>query len=234
MNLKFPVLMLSLSFWACSQSPNNDFSEMTEAAEEAADLPSIAPAFDIEPADSSLEYVAYTDDHGITEHYYRSTRNNAKQGVYKKVDGQGKLIEEANFVNDTLHGLRIIYYEKGDTQIVENYQKGYFEGAYKAYYESGQLELLGHYVDNTMKGKWYRYYPTGELMEIVTFEGNEENGPFVEFYQNGNKKAEGTYLEGDNEDGLLSLYDEEGTLVRKMECNKGICKTIWRFGQGES
>ena len=233
MKLKFPVLMVLLSIWACAQSPNQETSAMDEAAEEVANLPTIAPAFNTEPADSSLEYVTYTDDLGVTEHYYRSTRNNAKQGIYKKVDKQGKLIEEANFVNDTLHGLRIIYYEKGDTQIVENYQSGYFDGPYKAYYEGGQLELLGYYVNNTMKGKWYRYYPTGELMEIVTFDANEENGPFVEFYQNGNKKAEGTYLEGDNEDGMLLLYDDEGTLVRKMDCNKGICKTIWRFGQEE-
>ena len=79
-----------------------------------------------------------------------------------------------------------------------------------------------------MTGKWKKYYESGALFEEVTFSDNKENGPFIEYYENGNLKAEGEYLEGDNEHGLLSLYNEKGELERKMECQKGICKTIWK------
>jgi len=75
--------------------------------------------------------------------------------------------------------------------------------------------------------KWKRYYDSGELMEIVNFVENEENGPFVEYYKNGNKKATGNYLDGDNEHGELELFDEQGELIKKMNCNKGICRTSW-------
>lgn len=64
-------------------------------------------------------------------------------------------------------------------------------------------------------------------MEEVMFADNEENGPFTEYHKNGSLKAEGNYLNGDNEHGLLKLYNEEGELVRKMQCDSGICQTTW-------
>jgi antitoxin component YwqK of YwqJK toxin-antitoxin module len=84
------------------------------------------------------------------------------------------------------------------------------------------------YKDGAMEGPWKRYYPSGQLMETVQFSNNEENGPFVEYYENGNLKAEGQYYHGDNEHGLLKLYAENGELIRKMECDSGRCRTIWK------
>ncbi|MCB9272045.1 MAG: hypothetical protein H6561_21145 [Lewinellaceae bacterium] len=79
-----------------------------------------------------------------------------------------------------------------------------------------------------MSGVWKRYYQGGQLMEEVAFSGNKENGPFKEYYENGNIKAEGSYLNGPKEDGELKLYDEQGTLVKKMECSDGVCHTTWQ------
>jgi len=78
-----------------------------------------------------------------------------------------------------------------------------------------------------MEGKWKTYYPSGKLKEVVTFVDNEENGPFVEYYENGKIKAEGTYIDGDNEHGLLLLYNPFGVLYKKMQCDHGKCRTIW-------
>ena len=175
-----------------------------------------------------LEQVENIDSYGYTERYQRSKGDFAKEGLYQKFDEQGRLIEEAAYQNDTLHGLRVLYFEKGDTQIVETYRGGLFHGAYRSYYESGGLNLQGQYQGNEMTGDWQRYYENGQLMERVRFEDNAENGPFVEYYENGKLKAEGTYLNGDNEHGLLKLYDEQGQLKRKMNCTNGICRTIWK------
>lgn len=79
-----------------------------------------------------------------------------------------------------------------------------------------------------MDSIWVRYYETGQIKEEVTFRDNDENGPFTEYYANGNLKAEGFFKDGDNEHGLLKLYDEEGVLVKTMDCKNGICKTIWK------
>ena len=179
-------------------------------------------------ATSDLESVENTDSYGFSEKYTRRKSNYAKEGTYLKMDKEGRIFEEALYHNDTLNGLRILYYETGDTQIVETYSNGLFEGDYRAFYENGQLELEGNYEYNEMTGEWKRYYDTGELMETVTFSENEENGPFYEYYQNGNLKAEGYYKNGDNEHGLLKKYNEEGKLIQTMNCENGICRTVWK------
>lgn len=222
------VVLTSFLIYACSAPESSDPRALEEADETPADA-MVMPSK--EESGDSLEFVSNQDIAGFVEQFYRSKSDNAKQGLYRKLTSGGVLLEEASYVNDTIHGIRIQYYEKGDTQIIETFDMGTFNGPFKAYYENGNLELLGHYDNNVMKGKWYKYYESGELEEIVTFDHNAENGPFVEFYRNGNKKAEGNYVNGENEDGLLLLYDETGTLVKKMDCDKGICKTIWRFGQ---
>ena len=214
--LKFVCSLLLLSFVisACHS--------VSEKVDKQADL--------INPEE--VEIVENTDEFGDQEEYSRKKSDYSKHGQYTKYAAEGgHLIEKAFYVNDTLHGVRVLFGEKADTQIVENYQMGRFEGPFLAYYENGQLELQGEYSNNTMSGKWKRYYKTGELMEVVTFRDNKENGPFVEYYPNGKLKAEGQYLEGDHEHGLLKLYDEEGVLVKKMQCEKGICSTTWELGK---
>ncbi len=173
------------------------------------------------------ELIETVDEDGSKVSYTRRTDNFGKQGLYTKWYKDGGKFEEAHYENDTLHGTRKLYYPNGQVQIVENYDMGQFKGAFQSFYENGQLQAEGEYVDNQIEGLWKGYYETGELKEELHFKNNEENGPFTEYYKNGNLKAEGAYLEGDNEHGLLKLYDETGTLVKKMNCDKGICFTTW-------
>lgn len=207
---------------ACSNASPHEKSNSQEAT--FSDVPGIA-----KNKVELTESIENIDLDGNIEKYQRKRSDFAKHGKYSKYGSNGNLIEESFFINDSLDGKRVLYYEKGDTQIIETYKMGAFEGPFRAFYSNGQLELEGSYVENTMHGKWKKYYQTGELMEVVTFSNNQENGPFVEYYPNGNLKAEGAYLEGSHEHGLLKLYDESGKLIKKMECEKGICKTIWKL-----
>jgi antitoxin component YwqK of YwqJK toxin-antitoxin module len=183
---------------------------------------------------SAVETVEVRDSiYGYVERFERRTDDFAKHGLYEKRDADGKLIETAFYENDTLNGPRVVFFETGDTQIVETYQMGIFEGPYRLYHENGAIELTGDYINNEMKGLWTRFYDNGAVMEKVQFENNEENGPFVEYYANGNLKAEGAYLNGDNEHGELKLYNEAGELIRVMNCDNGICRTQWKADSEE-
>ncbi|MDP4712339.1 MAG: toxin-antitoxin system YwqK family antitoxin [Saprospiraceae bacterium] len=173
--------------------------------------------------------VDYTNEQGVREVYFLDKVTQKKTGLYRKYNPDGILEEEAYYVDDTLHGSRVLYQVSGDTLIIESYRSGDFHGTFKAFYDNGALQLQGEYVDNVMWGVWEKYYKSGQLMEEVTFSGNEENGPFTEYHENGNLKAKGNYLNGDREHGVLYLYDEAGVLTRKMDCNEGICKTIWQL-----
>lgn len=177
-----------------------------------------------------LDEVEVQDDHGnVLERFTWNPENYAKQGRYQAFYPSGELLEESNYESDTLDGLRTLYYQNGNPQYQENYQMGQFHGTFKAFHENGAVELQGEYIDNAMQGEWKGYYDNGQLREVVLFEDNQENGPFVEYHANGNLKAEGTYKEGDTEHGILKEYNEEGVLVRKAECDMGICRTVWRL-----
>lgn len=184
-------------------------------------------SMDQSKAAGDLEVVEKTDAYGNIERYSRRPEDYTKEGLYSKISPEGNLLETANYHRDTLHGTRVLYYENGDTQIVENYQYGAFVGPFRAYYEDGALELEGIYTANSMEGEWKRYYPGGQLMETVNFQDNNENGPFKEYHENGNLKAEGYYKDGDNEHGSLKIYNEQGELTRTMDCQHGVCRTIW-------
>lgn len=181
-----------------------------------------------------LEVVEKTDAYGDIERYSRRINNYAKEGPYSRISPEGNILETANYRNDTLHGPRVLYFENGDTQVIEQYDYGVFAGPYRAYYEGGALELEGNYVANAMEGNWKRYYPNGQLMEEVSFQDNQENGPFTEYHENGALKAEGYYKEGDNEHGLLKIYDEQGELIKTMNCQHGVCRTVWEKEEGAS
>ncbi len=183
---------------------------------------------------ANLETVVNYDENGnLIEKYTRRKELHLKQGLYTAYYPDGSLREESRYEKDTLNGERKLYYETGQLQILENYSRGQFEGIYQAFYENGQLEQEGTYVANEMSGDWKRYYDTGELMEVVSFKNNEENGPFKEYYKNDQLKTEGTYLGGDFEQGLLKKFDENGDLVQKMQCDHGICRTIWTKEKGD-
>lgn len=174
-----------------------------------------------------LETVDTVDEYGYTIRIQRRKDNKQRQGLYARIAPGGTLVEEAYYEEDSLQGLRILYYESGDTHIVETYRSGLFEGPFREYYEDGKLMQKGVYKNNEMDGEWTSYYPGGQISEVVNFKGNEENGPFIQYYPNGNIKAEGSYLNGDNEHGELKLYNEEGQHVRTMLCEEGRCRTSW-------
>lgn len=169
----------------------------------------------------------------VKAEYQVDKKSKAKQGYYKAYYPEGGLQEEATYRNDTLEGVRKLYYPNGVLHIEEQYQAGLIEGPYQVFFESGQVEVQGTYAENSMMGTWKRFYPSGQLMEEVAFEGNQENGPFIEYYENGQLKAEGSYLNGDFEHGLLKLYNEAGELMRKMQCEAGVCRTIWTLEDGD-
>ena len=164
---------------------------------------------------------------GLLEKYSVDKKTRVKKGPYQKFETDGTLVETATYVNDALDGVRTIYFASGEPEIVEKYEAGILAGPYLSYYDNNQLEIEGQYHAGVMEGEWHRYYRSGQLMETVQFENNEENGPFIEYHENGKLKAEGQYYHGDNEHGLLKLYDENGDLMRRMECDSGICHTVW-------
>lgn len=181
-----------------------------------------APRFD-------LQQVEEQDYQGNKLQFSIINNTGQRHGRFLKLNEQGDIIEEANYMMGKLDGNRVLYYPNRDTQIVETHVNGSFQGPYRSFYEDNQLRLAGEYLDNQMQGIWKMYYETGELKEEVTFTDNMENGPFTEYHKNGQISVTGSYKNGDNEHGTLKFYDEDGVHFKTMECNEGLCRTTWKL-----
>lgn len=210
MRYLFFLVLLTISVAGCNSS-----GETTDKSPQSGD-------------DTNIETIEATTEDGYLERFSRRKSDYAREGAYYKLNPEGQIIEFAHYENDTLHGERVLFDKTGDTLQIEHYHKGAFEGSYRAFYPGGKLHLEGNYVGNTMDGIWKGYYENGQLKETVTFRENEENGPFVEYHPNGQLKTEGYYKGGDKEHGLLKQYNETGKLIKTMNCNSGICRTVWK------
>lgn len=210
MRYLFFLVLLTISVAGCNSS-----GETTDKSPQSGD-------------DANIETIEATTEDGYLERFSRRKSDYAREGAYYKLNPEGQIIEFAHYENDTLHGERVLFDKTGDTLQIEHYHKGAFEGSYRAFYPGGKLHLEGNYVGNTMDGIWKGYYENGQLKETVTFRENEENGPFVEYHPNGQLKTEGYYKGGDKEHGLLKQYNETGKLIKTMNCNSGICRTVWK------
>ena len=182
---------------------------------------------------SDVRQMEVHEDGELVAQYSVQKKTEIRHGPYQKF-ANGQLAEEGVYQDGQLHGERILYYANGNAELIENYEMDEFKGLYQAFYESGALHIEGMYSSGAMNGIWKRYYEPGQLMEEVAFENNEENGPFIEYYENGKLKAEGQYRNGDNEHGLLKLYDENGVLVKTMDCLNGICHTKWTLENADA
>lgn len=157
-----------------------------------------------------------------------------KEGAFTLRDSTGVLLEEANYMQDTLHGERKLYTDKGELEAIENYRNGMFEGPYQLLFPDGQVKFDAAYSNGVLVGEAKGYYSDGQLKEVVQFKDNVENGPFIEYHPNGNLKAKGSYYSGNHsEHGPLELFDENGDLIKKMNCEKGVCRTSWTRADGE-
>lgn len=219
------AILAGLFINSCDNTSANVAETQTEKGTTAVDSASGKDPIDHTAA---VERVEKVDESGNTLRFNQRLLDGALEGKYERISPQGIKLEEANYQGGQYQGKRVLFFANtGDTMIVETYEKGRFEGPYQLYHPNGKLKMEGQYRDNAMAGQWYQYYDNGALKEVVTFSNNEENGPFKEYHPNGKLSAEGSYLHGDHEHGQLKVYDETGALIKIMECNQGICRTVW-------
>lgn len=178
---------------------------------------------------SNVDVVENKDEAGrLVERYTVNKQTKLKEGLHETFFISGSKYEESSYKNGILRGEQIFYFENGQIQEVRNFDHdGSFSGAYKSYHETGKLKSEGQYINGSMNGKWKFFFRTGNIKEIVHFRDNIENGPFIEYYENGKISAEGTYV-NELEHGVLKKYDLAGELTTQMQCENGVCHTVWK------
>lgn len=167
-------------------------------------------------------------ENGTVDLEYYINKDSLRHGQLKRYLPNSTLAEESHYTNGKQDGIRILYYENGNPESKATYVNGKLSGTKQVFYDTGELLIDSKYENSEIIGVFKKYYKNGKLQEEVTFANNTENGPFIEYYENGRKKWQGNYLNGDNEFGIIEHFDEDGELIKKLECDSmKICKTIW-------
>jgi hypothetical protein len=185
--------------------------------------------FCISCKENPIEVIKEKKDGKQVEYQFDKNKK-VKNGYFKSFDEKGRLFMETSYVNDTLEGKEIFYYENGKKKSEAILKKGLYDGPYMSWYENGSKEQEYNYVMSQIEGSLKTYYSNGKLKEDVTMKETLENGPFVEYYENGNLKTKGQYASGPNsEQCYLYMYDslQANELTKKMICNLGACCTVW-------
>jgi len=183
---------------------------------------------------NNLETVTEKNEFGQEVSYQKNIETGERDGTYTVKDASGIILETATYKGDTLHGERRLFTNTGELETLENYQDGTFHGVYQSFYKNNQVKFEASYEAGILAGETKVYYEDGQLKERVFFKNNEENGPFTEYHPNGKLKAKGAYFGGVNsEHGPLELFDENGDLIKKMNCEKGVCRTSWTKEDGD-
>lgn len=182
------------------------------------------------------------NEKSISSHYetgeikeeFQCTADSVKNGYYKKYAPNGVLIETANYLNGKLNGERNLYNtDTGTKEISEIYKADALEGRYIVYHPNGEIQSLAVYKDNKLSGALKFYDTSGLFVNEFQYVDNIEVIPFKEYHENGNIKWEGTksydhYFGIKKDFGVLKEYNEDGVLIRKIDCDENeICTTIW-------
>jgi antitoxin component YwqK of YwqJK toxin-antitoxin module len=144
-----------------------------------------------------------------------------KTGHWKVEYPNGKILYEAEFVEDKPVGEMVRYYENGAVKARMIFQPGsdrslarlFFnngkpaaEGWYVAqikdsvwtYYSEfdGSVRIREPYLEGMLEGVARSYYPDGKISEEVAWKQNMKEGPWNQYYQNGIRRLSGHYKNG--------------------------------------
>jgi antitoxin component YwqK of YwqJK toxin-antitoxin module len=118
-----------------------------------------------------------------------------REGAATIHDEFGKIAEELFYVNDTLNGLTIRYYDLGEIAVLGNYTKGKKDGV------------------------WSFWTPKGEKTGEALFDMG--TGTVYQFYANGKISIESPFVD-DKKHGVEKYYDSKGKLVKEITCENDV------------
>jgi antitoxin component YwqK of YwqJK toxin-antitoxin module len=133
-----------------------------------------------------------------------------KQGLWKKVDDQGKLVYEGRFVNNVPTGEFRYYHETGELKSISNFLNGVHKVKTTMFHPNGKSASEGIFVDQIKDGEWKYWDTDGTLIAVENYKLGIKEGLWA------------TYSAGTG-----TLLQEEHFLDGKLH---GVCKSYFTDG----
>lgn len=143
-------------------------------------------------------------------------RNGKPEGVHRKYDDEGNVVESRIYENG------ILLFEG----IVD--EQGRRQGPWKEYYPTGELKSEGSYKDNIKIQKWVYYYIDGDVEQTGNYLRGMPDGLWSWYYPNEQLWREEEYVSG-REDGASIEYSDSGAVIAKGTYIDGFKDGEWYF-----
>lgn len=109
------------------------------------------------------------------------------------------------------------YYERVSGVLIEQeeYEEGMLNGIKTSYYQNGKVLQTETYKDDLLEGKKTMYAPNGNIVSEYTYAKGKRNGYFTEYDNKGEKSLTGKYT--DNKPRGVWKYYTDGKLTRTKD-----------------
>ena len=173
-----------------------------------------------------------------------------RQGTWQGYYPNGKLKWEGNYVDDKRQGIFKEYDAQGNLKNMEKYdldvvlpdaEEATLLQLRNTYHANGKVASIGSYSKDGKKEGLFRefndlgrptdaaIYRNGVLMsQGAVSEAGALNGPWTEYYATGEKRAEGSYLDG-KKDGPWTFFHRGGEVEQRGNYKDGLPQGVWKW-----
>lgn len=127
----------------------------------------------------------------ISEGSYAGKKKNGKWLYYQN----NIKVKEENYINDSLDGNQIIFWDNGQIYDKKEFKNGVQTGLWLKYYKNGKPFLKARIVNGKMEGPMLRYYKNGKLEVKGQYKNDLKDGVWT-FYGEHGEKDTITYKNG--------------------------------------
>lgn len=155
--------------------------------------------------------------------------NGRKNGASFETDRSGYIVKQETYLNDTLDGISIIYYNGSHAKSEAIYRHGKLNGKRKLYnQENFKVQEEGDFINNQRDGLARWFYNDGTTVSIeYNYKNGMLEGKMKAFFRNGNTNAEGTYKNNELEGDYFEYY-EDGKPKNIGKYSKGKKEGVWK------
>lgn len=133
--------------------------------------------------------------------------NQKKDSIWTHYSPNGRLSLRETYKNDTLHGIRTVYYVTGvpdDVTVImseQTFVDGRLNGPAKEYFPDGVIKMEGNYLEGGLNGVVNRYHPNGEIYIKERWKDKEKHGWWFTYDAMGKEMARRYFWKGETIEG---------------------------------
>jgi antitoxin component YwqK of YwqJK toxin-antitoxin module len=167
---------------------------------------------------SNLSFaVFYSENEAVlSEGFYK---NQLKDSTWLNFTSSGALSSKDCFLQNQLHGEKIIYYIEGQIEngvliplSISNYNKDLQDGLYTEFFSTGKIKKKGIFQNGLKDGEWLEYHPNGQIAQKAKFKKDNLHTWVYSYDKNGLKISEVFFQNGTRLIGKeLDLFFENCT-----------------------